>query len=259
MNTLRFNVVKNAFVAALAVAGCSSSSPNYTSTLSLAFDPMYSGFDGVHTYQVPVTITGNADGAITWSASDPSMVDLVPDSTGMNCMITTKKAGNVTIQATTKDSIGKAPLTIESFTAAQWTKGQSRYTTGAMVTLGGGIRGGGGPDACTSCHGTSAVEHTPQQTGGFTDQQLKDIFEKGTLPPQDAINPFFGGAAHFAMFHLWTVADDDEATGLVAYLRSLAPMAQGSIDFGGHGPGGGGDGGRPDGFVPRMHDMSTHD
>ena len=41
--------------AALAVsaAGCLGSS--YSQTLNVDFSPMYSGFDGVHTYQVPAT------------------------------------------------------------------------------------------------------------------------------------------------------------------------------------------------------------
>ena len=51
-------------VAALAVcaAGCLGSS--YSQTLNVDFSPMYSGFDGVQTFQVPATI---ANAAVTGS------------------------------------------------------------------------------------------------------------------------------------------------------------------------------------------------
>ena len=60
---------KGALVAAaftFAFVGCKSD-PQYTSTLNIAFSPMYSGYDGVHTYQVPATIN-NTDGPVTWTA-----------------------------------------------------------------------------------------------------------------------------------------------------------------------------------------------
>jgi hypothetical protein len=239
-------------LAVLVAAGCSSSStPSFNSTLSIAFNPMYSGYDGVHTYQIPATIT-NGNGAaaptsVKWSASDSSMVDLAPASNGIDVMITTKKAGMVTIIATAGDAIGKAPLTIAGYTADQWTTGQTRYTAGTPTSLRMQLRNDGGADKyvqCTSCHGNApgspAIEHTPQQTGGFTDAELKGIFEMGQLPAADLMVPLFGGEAQFMSFHQWMVASDDEANGLIAYLRSLTPMAQGMIDFGGRGRGDGG-------------------
>src|SRR5438270_1385482 len=130
------NTYKLSAVAAIAlgVVGCKSD-PQYNSTLNIAFSPMYSGYDGVHTYQVPATINNTA-GPVTWSASDKSMVDLVPDPNGIDVMITTKKVGKVTIQAVIGDAIGKSTLTIESFTPAQWAAGMTRYTTGPVITLG---------------------------------------------------------------------------------------------------------------------------
>lgn len=240
-------------LALVSLGGCSSGK-DYSQTLTVHFNPMYSGWDGVHMYQIPATVD-NAS-AVHWAASDDAYVDLTPDPNGVDVMITTKKPGNVTIIATTNDAIGKVPLTIEPFSPDLWQTGMTRYVSGAQVTIGGGVHGQGGKDvACTSCHGSSAIEHTPEQTGGFTDDQLKNIFLHGMLPASDAANPFFGGAQNFMSFHTWDVADDNEANGLVAYLRSLKPMAQGQIDFGGrggdggvHGPrdggfGGGGDGG----------------
>jgi len=234
----------------LAASGCSTapasdgSDPQYTSTLNIYFNPMYSGYDGVHTYRVPATIdNGNGAAPVAgahWEASDPSMVDIAPDPTdptGVGVLLTTKKAGTVTITATTKDAIGKALLTITAYTPDQWQLGQTRYTAGDMTTIGMQLHGSRSKYVqCTSCHGTMvAIEHTPEQTGGFSDEEMKGIILHGTLPPQDLMVDIHGGAAQFKAFHQWMVASDDEANGLVAYLRSLPPKAQGMIDFGGHG------------------------
>jgi len=226
----------------LGFVGCKSE-PTYSSTLNIAFSPMYSGYDGVHTYQVPATIN-NTDGPVTWTASDKSMVDLVPDANGIDVMITTKKAGKVTIQAVAGDAMGKSTLTIESFTADQWAAGMNRYTTGDIVTVNQAFHHMGSKNAmCAGCHSdqpnSPAIEHTPEQTGGYTDDQLTNIFMNGVLPTQDQSNSLFVSPMFFMTFHTWTLSSPDEMLGLVAYLRSLAPKSQGSIDFGG--------GGRPDG------------
>lgn len=230
-------------VLALGFVGCKSD-PTYSSTLNIAFSPMYSGYDGVHTYQIPATIN-NTDGPVVWTASDKSMVDLTPDPNGIDVMITTKKAGKVTIQAVAGDAIGKSLLTIEQFTPDQWTAGMNRYTTGDIVTLQQAFHGMGSKNAmCAGCHSSQpnspAIEHTPEQTGGYTDDQITNIFMNGVLPAQDQSNSLFVSPMFFKMFHTWTLASPDQMAGLVAYLRSLAPKSQGSLDFGGGGHGDGG-------------------
>jgi hypothetical protein len=227
-------------VAALAAcaAGCLGSS--YSQTLNIDFSPMYSGYDGMHTYQVPATISNAAVTGIanvSWSASDPSVVNLAPASDGIGVLITTKKAGQVTITATTGNAVGKSLLTVAAYTPQQWAAGQARYMSGAA-----------GAPSCLSCHDPAAaaamasdsgrtVEHTPQQTGGFNDVQLRRVFMNGELPDSDA-NPLHISPTRFAGFHTWQ-ASDVEADGLVVFLRSLTPKSQGDLDFGGHGGGGG--------------------
>ena len=239
-------------VLVLGFVGCKSD-PTYSSTLNIAFSPMYSGYDGVHTYQIPATIN-NTDGPVTWSASDKSMVDLTPDANGIDVMITTKKAGKVTIQAVAGDAMGKSTLTIEAFTPDQWTAGMNRYTTGDIVTLQQAFHGQGSKNAmCAGCHSSQpnspAIEHTPEQTGGYTDDQITNIFMNGVLPTQDQSNSRFVSPMFFMTFHTWTLNSPDEMLGLVAYLRSLAPKSQGQIDFGG--------GGRGDGGTRPSRDMGT--
>ena len=154
-------------VAALAVcsAGCVGSS--YSQTLNVDFSPMYSGWDGVHTYQVPATIANAAVTGISnvsWSASDPSVVDLAPASDGVGVMITTKKPGQVTITATTANAIGKSLLTVAAYTPAQWAAGQARYTSGAMVPSHPGADGGAGGADLFGAVGEAA------QRGGTADR-----------------------------------------------------------------------------------------
>lgn len=107
----------------------SCSTPN---GVPIKFNPMYSGFDGVHTYQVPAFVDGVDPASVTWGASDPTMVQLVPYVKGI--MITTKKAGNVQIIATVTSGgttkCGTAPLTITAFTPAEWDLGSMRYNNG---------------------------------------------------------------------------------------------------------------------------------
>jgi hypothetical protein len=233
------------------LAGCSSNG-HYSQTLSIVFNPMFSGYDGAHTYQIPATIENasvNGIANVKWSASDKSYVDLAPADDGVGVMVTTKKAGTVTLIATTDDAQGKVKLTIAAYTPDQWAAGMTRYTSGTVVMGRPGRDGppAGGYVACTSCHGDGAkslaIQHTPEQTGGFTDEQLRGIFLNGQLPDSDQ-NPLDINPMKFASFHKWQTASDDETNGLIAYLRSLTPEAQGAIDFGGRG------GHRPDGGYP---------
>jgi hypothetical protein len=101
--------------------------------------------------------------------------------------------------------------------------------------------------SCKNCHGEGAmflsVQHTPQQTGGYSDDDLKKILSMGIkpMPPDTTVSatctpyawtPSKTGIplALYRYFHTWQ-ASEEEKTGLVQYLRSLAPMTQGMLDF----------------------------
>jgi hypothetical protein len=243
------------------VGGCTPSAPALENSLDIEFNPIFSGYDGVHTFQVPTTIANASVSGITdvqWSTDSPSLVDLQLQSDNITTMITTKGAGTAHIIAKTDDAEGETTITITSFTPDQWTTGQTRYNSGAVLMHGSGA-GSGSADQdkyvqCTSCHDASAqpgsvgsddtgptIEHTPEQTGGFADTQLEDIYMMGILPDSDA-NPIHMSPQRFMSFHQWQASPDEE-TGLLCYLRSLTPKSQGQFDYGGHGGGGGGSGG----------------
>jgi hypothetical protein len=231
------------------------------SALSILFNPMYSAYDGMHMFQLPAVVNGIDPTAVqvAWSASDPSMVALEPDSTTGGVMITMQKAGNVSIVATTGGLCGVAPLSITAATPADWMSGSDRYNTGVVLnripTMRGDagammVDGGTTQDAkCTDCHGDTAsagpfktVQHTPEQTGGFSDDDLMNIFQMGVVPKGGYFDTTIVSYARWQTFHKWDVGDS--AKGLVVYLRSLTPAAQTGVpNFGGRYDGGVRDGG----------------
>jgi hypothetical protein len=271
-----------------------------TPTIGITFSPMYTSFitdNTMHTFSLPAVVNNGAQ--VTWSSSDPSLVALAPDSTTGGVMITVLDLpdgggpGSVNIVATASDgTCGTSTLTITPAAETDWTIGNARYNDGNSVRFifarpdGGapdGGRGGGRggiqfgvadasstPDAgpaCTNCHGLNAngpfkdVAHTPEQTGGFSDQDLLAIILTGTVPdggyfdpnviiPNASGNPQLETTAYeeWHRFHRWTDIDPvTQGPGIIAYLRSLAPTAQnGMADFGGR-FGDGGPRGRRDG------------
>jgi hypothetical protein len=209
---------------------------------------MYSGFDGTHTFQVPAIVSGIS--GVTWSASDLSYVDLAPDTDTGGVMITTRKATpmgtTVKIIARQGDLSGGSDLTITEFQPSDCETGDMRYHNSIMIDAGMMPVGFNVPDnaSCANCHGTGAqfldVQHTPQQTGGYSDMDLINIFTKGYKPNGSMFHTRIPPQI-YQRFHTWQ-ATDAEKTGLVCYLRQMMPMVQGAFDFGGLGgmrPGGG--------------------
>jgi hypothetical protein len=88
------------------------------------------------------------------------------------------------------------------------------------------------------------VQHTPEQTGGFSDADLMGIFQMGVVPTGGYFDTKIVSYAQWQQFHKWDVGDS--AKGLVVYLRSLTPAMQTGVpNFGGRFDGGVRDGGFP--------------
>ena len=247
--------------------------------IPIKFNPMYSGFDGVHSYQVPSFVEGVDPASVTWGSSDPTMVDMQPYVTGI--MITTKKAGDVTIVARSGSMCGTAPLHITQFAADDWNAGNSRYHSAGGLNIcieagiydanvpdafdgnftgidaSGYLMGDGGncmnlpanltnpfecappPPGCTNCHGDvgngmlfgmnlfTDVAHTPEQTGGFSDSQLVDVFVHGTVPAGGYFDNSIICYSNWHQVHTWwDINTPAQQKGVVAYLRSLTPHQQ---------------------------------
>lgn len=192
-------------------------------------------------FQVPAVVNGvKAD---KWECSDPSAVDI--DSSGIEngVMLTMKKAGDFKIKATAGKRVGEVPLHVTAATDDDWTRGEARYNNAIMLNFMAGqiMTGMGGSPfmlqnnvSCKNCHGSGAqflaVEHTPQQTGGYSDDEIKNIFENGMKPAGAKWGSLPGIMMYYPLFHKWA-ASEEEYQGLVVYLRSLEPKSQGALDF----------------------------
>jgi hypothetical protein len=179
-----------------------------------------------------------------WGASDPSKVSIETNTVNFgsgnpsyaNAMVTTQAAGDVYIVAQSNGKCGATILHITEATQNDFTIGSERYTSGIILTpvsTGQLAHLDGGNDvACTNCHGPTAmnasyqtVEHTPLQTGGFSDDDLIGIFTMGMVPPGGYFDNSIVRQNRWAMFHRWTMTPD-QAKGMVVYLRSLTPAPQ---------------------------------
>jgi hypothetical protein len=175
-------------------------------------------------------------------------------------LITTLAAGTVQIKVASSDGskCGSSTLTIDAVTSADWAAGNARYNNGIPLDLSAPPTDNdaspidqqpGGPPACTSCHGETAtggpftdVSHTPEQTGGFSDDQIVNIVVHGTFPPNSAsFDPNIVPYPSWQYFHRWADIDTPEKQrGIVTYLRSLTPVAQkGAPNFGAYATDGG--------------------
>jgi hypothetical protein len=172
----------------------------------------YSGFDGTHSFKVPF-VTSLA-GALTWTASDPTIATVtaidpakVPTAVAQPglqwAMVTTTKAGTVTIKITNGTLQLSAKLTVTAYTTDQYNAGQTRYMTAPTGII-----------ACTTCHsGAGGVDHTPTVTAVDSDSDLVSAITTATYPNGRTLN---------APNHMFALSDG-EKSGLVAYIRALAP------------------------------------
>ena len=242
----------------------------------VVFSPMYSAVipgSTAQSFQVPAVVTGVNAAAVSWSASSNAVTLSADPSTG-GVLITMNSSGSggaVTITASSGGSCGQSTLNITPSTEAAWMAGSSRYNDGVPIPANPieVFKPDGGPDslriACVNCHapkgedagmgfGFNDVAHTPEQTGGFSDAVLLAIVQNGAVPgwstdaaavpglqpgqtSEDAgyFDPTITSFAEWHRFHQWNLTTEEQA-GIVTYLRSLTPTAQGgTADFGGGG------------------------
>jgi hypothetical protein len=177
----------------------------------------YSGFDGTHSFTVPVAVYDAADD-LDVSVTDPASADIVKttlvnplrsDGTtdnGRYYLVSVKKAGTVTLVAKSGGKSTEMTITAASYAAGRWEAGETRYKNG-----------GEGDPPCTNCHvNGQAVDHSPAALGGATDEQVEIVITTGISLSGFPIQ--INGAPG----HTWHVTDT-ERDGLVTYLRGLTP------------------------------------
>lgn len=174
----------------------------------------YSGFDGEHAFRVPIAVY-DADDDLTVTATDPSAVEIVPKTlaarpgddgvtdNGKYFFVTVKKAGTITLQATSRGKTAEAKIEVAEYAPSRWARGETRYNN----------TGSGGQQACASCHaGGQAIDHSPAALATVTDEQVSAVITSGISTAGFPIS----------VGHRWTVTAD-ELDGLVTYLRALEP------------------------------------
>jgi hypothetical protein len=226
---------------------------------------MYSAFitdNATHAFEVPAIVTGGT-GSATWSASDPTITFAADPASGGTVMTLGSATATVTVTARVGSLCTTAQLNITSALEADWDTGNARYNNGVQVYSGcidtkvepllmdaginlkqtfpdSGVCPDAGP-ACTACHGSAptggfftGVQHTPEQTAGFSDDQLVNIFVNGTVDDGGAFNPSIVPYEYWHLFHTWSdISTPAEQKGMIVYLRSLTPVAeQGGLNFG---------------------------
>jgi mono/diheme cytochrome c family protein len=168
----------------------------------------HSGWDGMHTYRVPVAVYGASDAMLV--ASDASMVSIeaaqltdTSQDQGKYFMVTAHKAGAVTLTAKTKGGSASATLNIATYALDDFTVGAQRYMNAAAS----------GP-ACIQCHSANGgIDHSPSQMASASDSDVVSVITTGVLVEGNPITQ---------VKHKWAVSEQ-EARGLVAYLRALPP------------------------------------
>jgi hypothetical protein len=201
-------------------------------------DKIYTGTDGQHGYVVPIaaSLTQNDGTPIpfttppSFTLADPTLASIkivpVPSAPEVQqdpvlqasafALITPAKAGQTILTVTYGGQTVKAGLDVVTYTPADYTLGQTRYTN---PTTPGAQR-----IACTTCHsatsdaGVNAPRHDPFLQQDLSDAQLLVIIEKGLY---DANNP--NSALQVPGGHTWNLTAAEE-TGIPAYVRSLRPL-----------------------------------
>jgi hypothetical protein len=212
--------------------------------LTVAFNPMYSAYDnGAHDFSVPAVVVGS-NSNVVWSA-DSAYVGIMQDMERPNEVLLTMLASGTTtivVQSADGTKCGSAQLIISPTTSQEWMIGEARYNDGKSLVLNGAAGGTGSPleqgnggPACTGCHGETAtggpftdVSHTPEQTGGFSDQDILNIILHGNFPDGGFFDTSIVSYKAWHSFHQWAdiTADGGQQLGIITYLRSLTPEPQ---------------------------------
>ena len=166
-----------------------------TTTLFSGIDPVGGGA----TYQVTIAASGAKH--VTWQSSDPTTATVT--GTEMLGTATTLKAGSATITASSSASSIDVPLLIVPYDAADLAAGKAAFDMYACAKSG--------------CHDGHAFDITPSGIGKHTDPQNLTSVQTGYNPEGGEVS--IGAANHsFAI-----LSGTPEATGIVAYMRSLPP------------------------------------
>lgn len=206
------------------------SAPNTTSELGLLrFMPSIasSGFDGTHTFKVPIAVYDADPADLEVTMDDPSAAKIVKTAlehpisangtadTGAYFMVTVLKAQPIVLTATSRGRTTTAKINVTTYEPSRWSIGETRYKNGNASASN---------PACTRCHvGGKAIDHSPAALATARDGEVGYIITNGIKPgPVPITGVDCADCSETGKKHQWTVSDE-ERDGLITYLRSLEP------------------------------------
>jgi hypothetical protein len=205
------------------VAGCGDSSASgpeprghvrpHGGDEPFVFPPIgYTGTDGTTRFSVP--FSSNLKD-VTWAVGDPLVAEIrsanapqvyaeFGDSWGL---VDVLGAGPTMVTATSGSQSATAILVVTQYTQEQVAVGRKRYYEPDNP--------GGARQACNDCHGSvQGADHSPLEMAYFPDDQVLKAIVDGK---------YDDGYVLQGVDHRWNLTDE-EAQGIVPFLRSLAPM-----------------------------------
>jgi hypothetical protein len=182
----------------LLAAGCASS-PSSSGPSIFPDTQIYGAVYAGGAAPGKVTIAAMNATSLTWTSQDPSVASVT--GTATLGTVTSLKAGSTMIVASAGGQTMPLPITVNSYTAAQLTAGQSAFQAHNCASAG--------------CHSGSGPDISPSDIGKHTDDQIVAAVTQGKNPEGGDVS--IGAAAHsFAL-------TGDATVGIAAYLRSLPP------------------------------------
>lgn len=215
--------------------------------LELIYPISHSGYDGVHTFKLPMRARCTPLPLTAWHSEPATAVafDADPDNANGVMITIVEPVVDIMIAAVDGARGGQAELHVTVGTPEQWTLGETRYTTGSDWKLDILAPTAPPPDTkCTVCHSPNSssgfdVAHTPTQCARISDEGMTQIMTTGSKPadvPFRVLPPTidFAGMTYtdvelYKEFHLWDTTDD-ALKGMILYLRSLTPAGQGCVN-----------------------------
>jgi hypothetical protein len=190
-------------------------------------DVAFSGFDGEHTFVVPIAVYDADKDDLKVTLADPSAAtvaqvelekpvndDGIRDN-GTYFFITIKKpTPAITLSATSKGRTAEAKINVTTYDTNRWVTGDTRYRTGNTTA---------NNPPCMQCHsGGASIDHSPATMASAPDNQIALIITSGIKPGPSYISTNCSSCDKPGQAHRWTVTDQ-ERDGLITYLRSLTP------------------------------------
>jgi hypothetical protein len=245
MSMLSSGLLVSVVASTLTVTSCGSDEPNVADadasvvveqgTLDIYPRALYSAYieGSGQQFQVPAIVAGFP--AESWECDDPDAVNLETGAVPNGVMITTRKAGTFKIRASSGSRFGEVELVVSEATAAQLEDGLFRYNQMVTRDFEGRNIAGLAPQmaACSTCHGGRTgwtIEYTPQQIGGYSDDELKAIFALGVRLPGAQLGSFPEIEMFFPLMHR-SEGGVQDFQSLVIYMRSFKPVSQAGLDF----------------------------